>query len=519
MIRPADNSFMIRDYVESLFRHKKKILLYNLLVLLAVTAVILFWPRTYRSEAKIWIKIGRENSRLDPTAATGETISIQETDREDEIKSVLDIVASRGVITSVVDQLSPEVVLGDEPLPGQEVEEVNATLASFKKSIGSVIDTVKQIDPVSDKEEAIQEIIENVVVGSERKSNVVSIEYDSDSPELAQAIVESLIEQYTLRHAQIFVTQGSKKFFEEQKASLRNDVAQKSAQLKNFKDKVGLASIAGHRDMLEDQMNKTQQQKMDTIRELEGAKARVNTINQLISKEPRNIRSEEKRVPNTGRDLVRAQLYELQVERMEMEATLKNHPKVLAMKKQEAEAKRELARRDNTSRMEITQAINEVYQELLLSLGQAKANVAGHQAVLQELVQQEATIASKIKQLNSEGISIEQLQRDVNLAVANYSKYSENLEDARISEALDQQAFSNISVAQAPTFEEKPVNPSKGILFLLGLAAMGLGTVAIAVGLQAIDNSARRAQQVSEAIGAPVLVSIPASRRFRTVLK
>lgn len=519
MIRPADNSFKIRDYVESLFRHKKKILLYNLLVLLAISAIIMLWPRKYRSEAKIWIKIGRENSRLDPTAATGETISIQETDREDEIKSVLDVIASRGVITSVVDKLTPDVVLGDAPLPGQEEKETSAITKSLKEALGSVINVVKQIDPISDKEEAIQEIIENVDVGSERKSNVVSIEYDSDSPELAQAVVDSLIQQYTLRHAQIFVTQGSKKFFEEQKASLREDVAKKSDQLKDFKDKMGLASIGGHRSMLEDQMGVAQQQKMDTIRELEGAKARILTINDLLTKQPKSILAEQKSVPNTGRDLIRSQLYELQVQRMELEARLKDHPRIDAIKKQEAEARRELAKRNDSSRMEVTEAVSEVYQELLLDLAEAKASVSGFEAVLAELKGQQAKIASRITELNSADISIEQLQRDVNLAVNNYSKYSENLEDARISEALDQQAFSNISLAQSPTLEEKPISPSKGILALLGLAAMFFGTIAIAVGLEAIDNSARRAQQVSEAIGAPVLVSIPDSRRFRTVLK
>ncbi len=519
MIRPAENSFKLRDYVESLFRHKKKILLYNLLVLLAISAIIMFWPRKYRSEAKIWIKIGRENSRLDPTAATGETISIQETDREDEIKSVLDVVASRGVITNVVEKLTPEVVLGDAPLPGQQEKETSDFVKSVKESIGSVIQVIKQIDPISDKEEAIQEIIENVDVGSERKSNVVSIEYDSDSPELAQAVVDSLIEQYTLRHAQIFVTQGSKQFFEEQKAALKDDVAKKSDVLKQYKDKIGLASISGHRNMLEDQMGVAQQQKMDTIRELEGAKAKIITITDLLAKQPKSIRSEEKSVPNTGRDLIRSQLYELQVQRMELEARLKDHPRIDAIKKQEAEARRELARRNNSSRMEVTEAVSEVYQALLLDLAEAKASVSGFEAVLNELRTQEATIASRITDLNAADINIEQLQRDLNLAVNNYSKYSENLEDARISEALDQQAFSNISVAQSPTLEEKPISPSKGIVALLGLAAMFLGTIAIAVGLQSIDNSARRAQQVSEAIGAPVLVSIPDSRRFRSVLK
>ena len=520
MIRPADNTFKIRDYVESLFRHKKKIILYNLLVMLAIAAIVMLWPRKYRSEAKIWIKIGRENSRLDPTAATGETISIQETDREDEIKSVLDVVASRGVVASVVDSLTPEVILGEAPLPGQADEKKgHPYIESAKKSLGTVIDTFKLIDPISDKEEAIQEIIENVKVGSERKSNVVSIDYDSDSPELAQAVVKSLIEQYTLRHAEIFLTKGSKNFFEDQKESLRKDVSEKSKQLTKFKDKMGLASIAGHRGMLEGQMDTAQQRKMDTIRDLEGAKARITSLSSMLAEQPKNIRSEEKSVPNTGRDLIRAQLYELQVQRMELEARLKDHPRIDAIKKQEAQARRELANRDGQSRMEVTQAVNEVHQELMLDLGEAKASASGLKAVMKAITEQEAAIAMRIKELNSADIEIDQLQRDLELAINNYSKYSENLEDARISEALDQLAFSNISLAQAPTLEEKPISPSKGILILLGLAAMFLGTIAIAVGLQAADNSARRAKQVSEAIGAPVLVSIPDSRRFRHVLK
>ena len=271
--------------------------------------------------------------------------------------------------------------------------------------------------------------------------------------------------------------------------------------------------------MLEAQMSNIQQQKLDGIRELEGGKAKIEMIVKLLGEQPKSIQSEVKSVPNTGRDLVRAQLYELQVQRMDLEARLKDHPQIEAIKKQEAEARRELSNRDGQSRLETTQAVNTIHQELMLDLGKSKAAVSGSKAILAALKEQEATLAEKISELNTAEIDISQLQRDLEQARFNYGKYSENLEDARISEQLDLQAFSNISVAQAPTLEEKPVNPSKAILAALGLAAMLLGSLAIAVGLQVIDNSARRANQVSEAIGAPVLVSIPDSRRFRTVLK
>ena len=45
-----------------------------------------FLPRKYESEAKLFLRLGRESVALDPTATTGATMQIQET-RDDEIDS------------------------------------------------------------------------------------------------------------------------------------------------------------------------------------------------------------------------------------------------------------------------------------------------------------------------------------------------------------------------------------------------------------------------------------------------
>ena len=244
MLQTPQNTIKIRDYVESVYRNRGKLLLYNLAIILLTIGVILVWPREYRSEAKLWIKIGRENSRLDPTATTGETISIQETDREDEIKSVIDIMGSRGVIEGTVDLLTPEVILGDEPLPGSEEEPKKNVLKDlFKSTFGSLIKAVKQIDPISDREEAVQEIIEHMYVDAERKSNVVSVIYDTESPELARAVVESMIDQYKATHARIHTTEGSLSFFGDQLVQLKQRVKDASEALRISKDKLGLCLL------------------------------------------------------------------------------------------------------------------------------------------------------------------------------------------------------------------------------------------------------------------------------------
>ena len=516
----ANNPLSVRAFVESVFRHKKKLLAFNVLMLALTVAIILFWPRQYRSEAKIWLKIGRENTRLDPTAATGETISIQENDREDEIKSVLDIIASRGVVDRVVEQLGPDVVMGDAALPGsEEVPEPNALAVAAKNVAGSLIDFVKQIDPVSKKEEAIQEIIENVGVDSQRKSNVVSISYDTKSPELAQAVVKELIDQYMHEHSRIHATFGSHSFFDEQQKKLKKDVAKTSAELRAAKDRVGIASIEGQRSMLENQLQSVQQSKMDNLQALSQSKAKLAALEDLIDDEPESVTTGEKSVPNTGRDMIRAQLYTLQVERMEMEARMRDHPKLDAIKKQEADAREELAKKSEESRIEVTKEINQIRQTLMMEFAQEKAQSTGLAAVKKSLTEQETEIRKQMSQLNGADIEVSQLQREVELAVTNYRKYAENVEDARIGEALDSRAVSNISVAQLPTLEEKPLSPSKILVALLGLMTMFFGSIAIAIGMQMLDNTMHGPLDVGDVVEAPVLVSVPDRRQYRHVLK
>lgn len=520
MIRNNQNSIEIRDYVESVYRQRGKLLLFNLIILLLTIGTILFWPREYRSQAKVWIKIGRENSRLDPTAATGKTISVQETDREDEIKSVIDIMGSRGVIEGAVDQLGPKVVLGDEPPPGATgVAKKNALTEALKGMLGVVVKQIKKIDPVSEREEAVQEIIEHMVVSAERKSNVVSLQYDTDSPRLSQAIVESLIDRYKKTHARIHSTEGSRTFFGEQLGQLKDRVESTAEELRVAKDKLGLASLEGHRTLLESQMENVAEAKLNVSRQFAEAQATIAELEKQISEQPESILSDERLVPNTGRDSIRDQLYTLQVQRMQMEATMsKDNPKLRAILEQEEKARRALAKDTTSARKEVTRSINSIHQDLSLELAKAKATAGGLKAMLDSLNQQHDQVTQRIAQLNKSNIEIEQLQRNVQLAVNNYMSYSEDMEDARMDEELSDNAFSNVSVAQAPTFEEKPISPSKMIVGILGVAAMIFGSLAIAAGALILGNTINRQRDVAEVLDVPVFASIPYQRQFRQIL-
>ena len=73
MMQPADPALSLHKLGRIVLRHKKKTALAFVLILGGVVAVTLLGPRSYTSEAKLLVRLGRENATLDPTATLGQS--------------------------------------------------------------------------------------------------------------------------------------------------------------------------------------------------------------------------------------------------------------------------------------------------------------------------------------------------------------------------------------------------------------------------------------------------------------
>lgn len=82
-------------------------------VLGVVAAATVYTPRTYRSQTKLFLRLGRENATLDATATLGQNpvVALPPT-RDNEINSVLEILKSRVLLEKVADRVGPAVILG-----------------------------------------------------------------------------------------------------------------------------------------------------------------------------------------------------------------------------------------------------------------------------------------------------------------------------------------------------------------------------------------------------------------------
>ena len=233
-----------RDICRLLFRHKTKVISCFALSMAVALAIIFFWPRKYKSEAKLFVQVGRESVSLDPTATTGQVVPVS-LSRETEVNSVLEMLRSRVMIEKLVDEIGPEAILRPE----------TAASTSGKQSPSALSNLVSLIDPdpVSDREKAIIEVTRLLDFAIEKKSDVITVSGTAKSPELAQQIVAKFVDIYLGEHSRMHRTAGSQAFFTEQKALLQKSLSDALAKLRDAKNDLGIVSIEGQRQILQNE--------------------------------------------------------------------------------------------------------------------------------------------------------------------------------------------------------------------------------------------------------------------------
>lgn len=515
MSHPSANS-RSQSVLEMVFRHKWKVIFIPLLSFAMAATVILFFPRKYHSEAILFLQLGRESVGIDPTATAGQTIALQQSGRDEEVKSAVGVLQSRGVLDKTVERLSPEVVLGES---GSFATEPNWMRNALGATVGRAIGWIKSVDPVSKREEALIELQQSLGVGTERGSTAIQVDVEADSPQLAQAILAQLIDVYREEYARVHRNQHSQDFFLEQREKLRSELDEAQLAVRQAKDEMGLASVDGRRSTLESQVSSIEGEKYDTEQQLATSLARADQLRGQLAKLPERVDTSRTVKPNEGADLLRQELYTLQIRKADLESRYSSeHPLVIAVSNQLDEA-RKVVDGQTSDRQETTDDVNPIHRELSLLLKQEETAVAGFDSRLDTLNEQLQLVHQDLKVLNSNELKLDELQREVRICEGKFFKYAENMEQARIDQELEKQRISNISISQEPLMFEKPVSPSKALVLLASIFLATAGTAAAVVASERLNDRIRDEDQLTQLLQVPVVAVIPDSQRPAEALR
>jgi uncharacterized protein involved in exopolysaccharide biosynthesis len=369
---------------------------------------------------------------------------------------------------------------------------------------------VANIDPVTPRDRAIRRIFQGLDVEAERKSNVITVRYVDRSAQHSQHVVATLLEAYQEEHLRVNRTSGSRKFFQDQSQLMRERWEESASKLRDMKNALGLVSTDVQRQLLQEETSRIEAQLVLASTQLAAATAQARRLEQIVASLPdRKITEEEDGHPNEALDGMRQQLYQLEIRESELAAKYTDsHPELIAVRDQ-LRSSRTILNTQDARRVRMTTSVNKEREDLHLALLKQQAEQAAQSAKTKRLKEECVRLKQRVRQLNEAEVAIARQQQEVDLAAANYQAYSENLEQARIDRALQEDRISNVNIYQPASLEHRPVSPRKGLVLLLGLAVALFGSASLVLLIERFNHCLRTPEDVERELELPVLLSLP----------
>jgi uncharacterized protein involved in exopolysaccharide biosynthesis len=479
MIAPGSHRLSDPTFSESargtlavLRRHRRKGLCFVAGTLTLVAVWLVFAPRTYQSDAQLFVRVGRESVTLDPTATTGQTISVYES-REVEINSVLDLLSSRRILEHVVDDLGATAIL-------------HGKASSSGPADGTLPNR-------AERERAIRDLSDMVYTSHSRKSSVISVTARASSPELAQRILTSFLKSFNELYLDAYRTSGSHEFFVSQADLVRKELEQATDELSRAKNEIELISIEEQRRTIQSQMSDMQTQRLSAETALATAEATIVELQKLIDALPRHLVTQTvSGFPDGADGLTRRQLYELEIREQELLTRFTEHHPLVKSVQEQIAAARAILSAPEAAVEQRTLAVHPARQQLELQLLNEQAQAVALKARVAALGAQQETIAGRLRDLNAREGHIDRLEHQVALLTASYQSYAEKREQARIDQALADSRITNVNVVQPPTLVSRPVKPNKRLVLALAMFVAVAGAIGLAFGCEYLTHFGSR---------------------------
>ncbi len=486
-----------------MLRHKIKIFTTFVCVMAATVAYLVISDREYRSEAKLFVRAGGRALNLQSTSTT-ESLSFADSQQR-EVYAVAELLQSRLLAEKVVDKFGTDCILEinkdkKDPLGLSALKDkVKATLATLNDY------NLNPLQKFSDRDEAIKEFQKNFKVLPTKTSSVMSMSYKFSDPAMAQSILDFFLKSAMDEHFQVHRTPGSQEFFASQAKRLRATLNDLELRLRDFKNETGLASLDIQRASTLKLIGMLEEDHLLSSTQLDAAEAEAAMRRQQLSAIPNEIVTERATdQPNSIGQNLRSKLYDLEAAEQDQATKLADdHPTLVSTRKRLTEAKRLLS--DEKVSVGLTTGVNPNYQATDLAINEREATIDGLTTRVMSLSDKLQSARTEVQRLNAAEVDLSELQREIDLVQANYRTYSENLEQSRINEELEQAKISGLTVMQPPTNSPTPVSP-------LPLFALPFGFLAAcfaSVGFVTLSEFRRSGSSMLAFSGTPELVNEP----------
>jgi uncharacterized protein involved in exopolysaccharide biosynthesis len=486
----------IRDVVGMLFRHKLLIVTTFLTVAVGTAVLTFLMPNEYESRMKILVKNTRSDVPITPGATAGAVGAYIDNEvSENQINSEVALLTSGDLLNQVVTEVGLQ----------RRTQGLSSRLG-LKEAPSSQAGQV---------EEASAQLGKDLVITPVKKANIIEVKYTSGSPETAAAVLRKVQDLYLEKHLKLHRPPGTYEFFKGQADNNEAQLREAERQLSTFQQSMNVVSLNQQKEQTVQKLAEAKSRLLETTAFLREVNERIAKVQQQLETIQPRIVTQRKALPNQySAERLNTMMVELQNRRTQL--LTKFRPEDRLVREVDQQIKTTRAALDKASSETLTEQstdLNPLRQTLETERARARVDQAGAQGRQEMLAGQLAQYENQLSRLEGITAEYDNLTRKVKQSADNYQLYKQKEEEARITDELDQNKITNVSIAEAPVQSQLPVRPNRPLNLMLGLFLGGLlamGSVFIA---EFMRDTVLTPHELEALTGGRVLAALPAGGR------
>jgi len=486
-------STSLRDALSIAFRRKRLIIGCLAATVVAAVLAALILPR-YHGEAKVLVDRDRVDPLLSPTPETNTfAMAAQPIVTDEDIRSEVEMMKSADVLTEVVKDLHMA-----DPAP-------TTFWTRLMVPFGRLM-------PYDERVSAnVNKLARDLVVEPAKGSYIINVVYKSKDRELAQRVLEKLLQVYMAKHTEVHHPAGQFAFFAQQANEYRKRMEAAQAKLAAFPETAdGSVAPGMDRELTMQKLADFRSSLNETRASIAETSQRIQRLQQAEKATPDRITTQVKKSDNPQLlEQLKSTLLTLELKRSDLLAKYQpDYRPVQELTEQITETRAAIQHELSSPMGDVTTDVDPTHQMIRSDLAKAQTELAGYkarEAATQNIVD---NYTARARELDESTLQQADLQMEFKAEQENYLLYLRKSEEARISDALDAHRMVNVTVAEAPFV---PALPSHSPTFFAGLATIAMLTLSFGLiwGLEHMDRTFHTPRELEAYLGIPVLVAIP----------
>ena len=370
--------------------------------------------------------------------------------------------------------------------------------------------------PADRAERAARRLGKKLEVEPVKKTNLITIKYASEDPQVAAKVLRSLASAYLEKHAAVHRPAGQLPFFTQQTGESRRQLDEAERKLLTFMTGNGIVAADQERDLTLQKLSAVDGSYRETRVELAEIEQRMRELQAQLGVLPERTTTQIRSADNAEvQASLKATLMGLQMKRVELLTKFEpNHRLVQEVDQQIAQAKEAIAKEMLTPLRDETTDKNSHYEWAKAELEKAQVQGRALQAKAAEIGTQLGVYRTLARQLGAAAITQDDLQSSERAAQDNYLLYLKKQEEARMADALDERGIVNVAIAEEPVAPRLPLWSTWAVL-AIGFVAAGTAGTGAAFAADYVDSGFHTPDDVVAYLNAPVLASLPRTARRR----